>query len=62
MDDVYHVMSITNARRPLFWPPGSNAIELAGASVVADQLEAGSCTPQLTLSVDRNLISSALVR
>ena len=56
------VTSITDARRPLIGLPGSDAVKLADASVVADELEAVSGTSQSTFSVYRNLVSSALVR
>jgi len=55
-------MSITDARRPLFWVPRSNAVELADASVAASKLEADAGTSKLTLGVDGYLVSTTLVR
>ena len=53
---------ITDARRPLFRLPSSDAVELTDTPVIADKLEADADTAQLTLSVDGHLVLAALIR
>ena len=55
------IMCITDAWRPLFRLPCSDAVKLTESSVVADQLEADTDTSQSTLSVYGHLDSSAFI-